>query len=218
MFIFSNQGMDFWLVVPFWLFRRETWMGAVNGERRRARDIVRAIGARGTRMETSLSHGLLQGREESWLLNYSNVIRTDAFFLIRSFLVFLKVILESWFQKMLLSFCPDALRKYFKWNAFLWSPLPFAASLLLIPCVTCFFKDQRNIVILVFFFFKFPKVTSNIQNMTPGFHTFKDLWGDSHFESYSSTWRMVILTSSIWMLRHLRTEIVWLSWQLGKLH
>lgn len=70
-------------------------MGAVNGERRRARDIVRAIGARGTRMETSLSHGLLQGREESWLLNYSNVIRTDAFFLIRSFLVFLKVILES---------------------------------------------------------------------------------------------------------------------------
>ena len=73
--------MDFWLVVPFWLFRRETLMGAVNGERRRARDIVRAIRARGTRMETSLSHSLLQGREESWLLNYSNVIRTDAFFL-----------------------------------------------------------------------------------------------------------------------------------------
>jgi len=38
-------------------------------------------GAQGKRMETSLSHGLLQGREESCLLNYSNVIRTDAFFL-----------------------------------------------------------------------------------------------------------------------------------------
>lgn len=44
---------------------------------------MRAIGAQSKRMETSLSHGLLQGREESesWLLNYSNVIRTDAFFL-----------------------------------------------------------------------------------------------------------------------------------------
>lgn len=34
--------------------------------------------------------GFLQGRTESWLLNYCNMITTQAFFLIRSFLLFIR--------------------------------------------------------------------------------------------------------------------------------
>lgn len=82
MFIFCTKGWIFGELCLFGYFKER--LGWVQyGERRRARDFVRAIGAQSKRMETSLSHGLLQGREESesWLLNYSNVIRTDAFFL-----------------------------------------------------------------------------------------------------------------------------------------